>query len=172
MGRARRVVSGRSGSVHNKEWTVACIVPTNLDLAVGSLVVFSMFVADEAETVLRSRGDFMAQLNPGAIDEAAVVAAGLAIVSARAVAAGAASVPRPATEGSYPWLWHGFFNVSSAGGAIGQGNGHADRIVIDSKAMRKVKETEVMVLAFEICSSVDAGGVVQLLGGLRVLTGD
>jgi len=161
--------SGRGG-VHNKEWTAACIDSTLMDVAIGTVVAFSMFVADEAETILRTRGHIQVIQNSGVADESATIAIGLAIVSARAVAAGAASLPRPATEGSYPWLWHGWSITSSVAGLVA--DGMLARLEVDSKAMRKVKETEVMALVFEVCESVDQGGSVQLDGGFRVLTGD
>ena len=161
------------GAVHNKEWTAACIDSTPVDLAIGTLVVFSVFVADEAETLLRSRGSIQLVLNANAVEESVTCAVGLAIVSARAVAAGAASVPRPATEGSYPWLWHGFLFGTSFDSAVTAGSSlRGTRLEVNSKAMRKLKETEVMVLAFEVCESVDLGGSFQLDAGLRVLTGD
>ena len=175
MARGHAVARGRSGAVHNKEWTAACIVTTSLDIAVGAVVAFSMFTADEAETILRTRGSISAHFDPTAVNESVTLAVGLGIVTARAVAAGAASLPRPATEGSFPWLWHGWLMTDSFGLAVTDQSASpawVDRLEVDSKAMRKVKETEVMALVFEVCTSVDGGGLVVLNGGFRVLTGD
>ena len=165
--------SGRSGGgIHNKEWEAVCLAPTTLDIAVGTLVAFVMFIADEAETLLRSRGRFRMVLNAAAIDESVTIAVGLAIVSARAAAAGVASLPRPATEGSYPWLWHDFGVASTFQGQASGTFAQVIDMIVDSKAMRKVKEDEVMVFVVEVCSSVDGGGSLQIDGGLRALTGD
>ena len=163
---------GRSGGVHNKEWTTFFIDGTALDLAIGSIVAFSALVADEAETLLRSRGLVKLVLDASSINESATVAMGLAMVSARAVAAGAASLPRPASEGSFPWLWHDWGIVSSFAGAGTGGIAEVSTVIVDSKAMRKVKEDEVLALVFEIAESTDGGGVVRIDAGFRILSGD
>ena len=172
MARRPRFQASRSGAVHNKEWTVVCTNDTALDIAIGTVVAFVMFTADEAETVLRTRGFVFGELNAGGVNERVTVAVGLAIVSARSAAVGITAIPRPATEGSYPWLWHGWLEVSSAREAAIVNNFLHNRIEIDSKAMRKVKEDEVMLLAFEVCESTDQTGDMTVGGGLRVLTGD
>jgi len=172
MARSRVVARGRSGAIHNKEWTAACIDGTSLDIAIGTVAVFVMFTADEAETLLRTRGNLLTILDASAVNENATIAVGIGVVSARAAAAGAASVPRPATEGAYPWIWYGWFNVTSGIEAAVIPQYLGERLMIDSKAMRKIKETEVVVLVFEVCESTDQGGQVSLFGGLRVLTGD
>jgi len=173
VARGRVVSRGRSGGIHNKEWEAACIDSTALDLTIGTVVAFGLFVADEAETLLRTRGRIRATLNSPSIDGAVTVAVGLAMVSARAVAAGAASLPRPASEGSYPWLWHGWLICDSfSTGAAITDQAITDLLEVDSKAMRKVKEDEQMALVFEVCESIDVGGTLQLQAGFRVLTGD
>ncbi len=170
---ARRAFrSSRSGAVHNKEWTFSCLDATNFDLAVANLIAFSIFTADEAETVLRTRGEIMVMLDATAVNEDATIAVGLAVVSTRAVAAGTASLPRPAIDGAYPWLWHGVAIVSSGQEAAIVPDFLAVRLLVDSKAMRKVKESEAIVAVFEICDSQDQGGSVRVFGGFRVLTGD
>ena len=175
MTRARGFRGARSGAVHNKEWTAACIDGTSMDNAIGTLLAFTMFVADEAETILRSRGHIWAVLNAGAQDEEVTLAVGLGIVTARA-ATTTATVPRPSTDGSFPWLWHGWLHVSNFAASFATaGSSQAamsDSIIVDSKAMRKVKETEVMILAFEVCESDDKTGSTSLGAGFRVLTGD
>ncbi len=173
MARRPQSLRGRSGGIHNKEWESVCIATTSLDIAAGTLLSFALFVADEAETLLRTRGQIMAHFDPFAINESVTLGVGLAMVSARAAAAGAGSLPRPISEGSYPWLWHGFLMCDSFGPtltAIDYPLVH--RLEVDSKAMRKVKEDEQMVLMFEVCDSNDLGGLVTLSGGFRALTGD
>ena len=174
MGNRRPAGFGRSGALHNKEWEVACIDFSSIDLAIGQLVAFVLFTADEAETLLRLRGEVYMELDAGATDEMATVAVGVGVVSARAAIAGTGSIPRPATDGAYPWLWHGFMNVSSGQGASVPVDLASlfDRLSVDSKAMRKLKETEVIVIVFEICESVDQTGHVSVGGGFRALAGD
>ena len=111
-------------------------------------------------------------LNATVVDETVTVAVGIAKVSARAAAAGPASLPRPSTEGSFPWIWHGWLILSTVAGVNIGSPAQAQRLDVDSKAMRKFKEDEVMVLVFEVCESTDQTGTVQIDGGLRVLSGD
>ncbi len=172
MARSHGGQRSRSGAVHNKEWTVACVDSSTLDLAIGSILAFVMFTADEAETVLRTHGFVAAELNAGGVSERATIAVGLAIISARSASVGATAVPRPATDGSYPWLWHGWLFITSGAEAAIVNENLLDRRDIDSKAMRKVKEDEVMVLVLEVCESVDQAGEARVDAGLRVLTGD
>ncbi len=165
----------RSGSTRSKEWETVCLASSPLDLAIGTVLVFELFRVLSAETLLRTRGQIMASFDSSAVNEAATIAAGIAFVSTRALLAGAASVPRPSSEGGYPWLWHGWFDVSSVpsvGGASISGEGLVQRLMVDSKAMRKVKEDESMILAFEMCDSVDLGGNVVFSGGFRALAAD
>ena len=160
------------GGVHNKEWEAACLDSTSFDLAIGTVVAFELFVADEAETLLRTRGELLLELNTVAPNERATVAVGIAMVSGRAVAAGAASLPRPGTEGSYPWLWHGWMNVTGLSEAAVINDFVVERRTIDSKAMRKMKEDESMALVLEVCESTDQTGTLLISGGFRVLSGD
>ena len=170
MARGTRIVRGRSGGIHNKEWTAICTLPGEIDLAPGALLAFEVFVADEAETLLRTRGRIRATLDAAAIDESFVLAVGLAVVSSKSATIGVTAIPAPVTDGSYPWLWHGFLLGNSFSGV--NSTATTDILEVDSKAMRKVKEDESVVLAFEMCASDNSGGVVNILAGLRSLTGD
>ena len=66
---------------------------------------------------------------------------------------GAAAVPSPIADIAWDgWLWHhlttpvlGFSTTET-----GQSPMEAERIVIDSKAMRKIKDTDVLMGIFEI----------------------
>ena len=163
----------RSGSgVHNKEWTASCIAATDLDNAAGGSASFVIFTGDEAETILRLHGAVQVELDATAVDERVTIAVAIGVVSARAAAAGGASVPRAFSEGSYPWFWHGWMQVSSGQEAAINNQFLMDSLNVDSKAMRKIKEDEVVLLAFEICTSTDQGGHVTFTGGFRLLTGD
>jgi len=45
-----------------------------------------------------------------------------------------------------------------------------DRVVIDSKAMRKMKALDQIVLMAEVCDSTDQGGTFDYNYGLRILS--
>ena len=159
----------RSGAVHNKEWDAVCLTPTQLDLAIGTSAAFTLFTNDRSETLLRMRGQIHWHLDASVVNELATIAMGIAVVSATAAAAGA--VPVPGTDGAYPWLWHGWTTVASLEEAAITPNFLSTLTEVDSKAMRKMKEEEVIALVVEVCSSLDQGGNVQIAGGFRALVG-
>ena len=170
MARNRGYVA-KSGAVHNKEWEASFLNETAMDLAIGTVVAFALFSNDRSETLLRTRGEIFVQLDAAAVAEDYTIAVGICIASARAVAAGAASLPRPGTDGAYPWIWHGFLIGSSGREAAINNNTLFARLTVDSKAMRKMKETEDVVLVFEMVESTDQTGQVRLMGGFRALVG-
>ena len=90
------------------------------------------------------------------------------VVSVDAFAAGAASIPGPITDAeSDLWLVHQYM-VSDFifGSAVGFDSMGGRSYEIDSKAMRKQTEDEVLVLMFENGSALGA----QFSAGIRVLT--
>jgi len=109
-------------------------------------------------------------LDAGASDERAIVAFGLIIGNDDQVAVGATAFPSPADDLDAPWLWHGFMTVSSvAESGTVPSSALYDRLVIDSKAMRKVKSNQQIVLTGAVGASVDQTGTWDLLFGIRVL---
>ena len=144
----------------------------NLDLAEGQVVAGDLALSiGESMTILRLRGHVFVQLNAGAAAERALVGVGIGLVSSTAFAAGVASLPSPVAEGGYPWIWHGYFSVSSGQEAAITDQWLVDRREIDSKAMRKMRQDQSLVLVAEIADSVDQTGEVNILYGTRVLFG-
>ena len=125
-----------------------------------------------ASTILRTRGIVFAQLDSTAVDERVTIAVGVIIAGERAVTAGVASLPGPLNQGADDWIWHGYLTVSSGAEAAINDNSLFDRLEIDSKAMRKVKEDETFVFMAQIADSLDQGGSVDLMYATRVLFGD
>ena len=159
----------RSGAVHNKEWEVTAFNDTALDNGIGQAIIFTPFTNDRSETLLRMRGLLTVETgSPVAANERVLLGCGIAVVSATAAAAGA--VPLPVTDGAYPWLWHGWLKVSTLAAAA-EPNFRMSSIEVDSKAMRKMKEEEVIICVFEVGESTDQGGNVIVGGGLRALVG-
>ena len=81
------------------------------------------------------------------------VMAGICVVSANAFAAGVASVPTPIQDISWDgWMWHmilGRFR-GAATTEVARAPMEAGRFVIDSKAMRKIKATDVLIGVLEV----------------------
>ena len=99
-------------------------------------------------TIVRIRGNFLAQLTAtaGGVTDGMVGAVGIGLVAKTAFDAGVASVPGPLNEMDWDgWMWHSFWMVS---GAAAQASS-IQRLVIDTKAMRKWDEEQVLFGATE-----------------------
>ncbi len=127
-------------------------------------------------TLMRTRGAVTVSLNQGnVINEAFSVAVGIAVIGARAFAAGTASVPLPLTDsGNDKWLWWGHATINS--GIVGSGTVDSSlycpcvRLDVDSKAMRKIQADEVIMIAFEVDDLVAAAArQIDVSFGLRML---
>ncbi len=144
---------------------------TGVDLTVGTKSALALFSTTFPGTLTRTRGLVAGQLDAAAADSRVLVAIGLILADTRAVAAGAASMPGPASEGNAPWFWHGFLWLSSGAEAAVNQNSLFHRLEIDSKAMRKMKESQTVAAVIEVCDVVDQGGTFDVMLGARALFG-
>jgi len=101
-------------------------------------------------TIVRTRGILQVRPFTFAADLTMTGAFGIGIVTDRAFAAGAASIPGPFTDSGWDgWLATGFYcaryEVLSADGVVWV----PQTVEIDSKAMRKVSDDETVVVMYE-----------------------
>ena len=130
------------------------------------------FTFTTAQTITRTRGVLRIILDPSAADEKIVVACGMIVVSAAAFAAGLASLPGPHSESGDDWFWHSYLAIGGADVVTNTGGvAQNPQVVIDSKAMRKVKQGEVAVLVTQVAAAVDQGGSHDVMAGVRLLIG-
>ncbi len=94
-------------------------------------------------------------------------ASGLGIVSADAFNNGVASVPGPGTDPDWPgWIWHSYWHVrgiaaQSAGADVSINSFcGVQRIVIDSKAMRKWGNNEVLMGVSEPITETGVASII------------
>ncbi len=137
----------------------------------GTQQIATIIASGDRVTVFRCRGEVTANMDIAAVDDGAVLGLGLIVAKDQMVTAGQAAFPSPIADLDADWIWHSFLglralqtsNEGLAGGASG-------RIVIDSKAMRKVNPNESCVLVFDI---IRTSGVptVDVTGGIRILFG-
>jgi len=121
------------------------------------------FTVVRTRTVLSLRGDQLATA------EIQVMGYGASIVTEQATAIGVTAVPTPITDlGSDQFFVHELlFNSFEFGSAIGfEAVGGRERIV-DSKAMRKVKESDDLALTVETDAISD--GVLLISGGRMLI---
>ena len=122
-------------------------------------------------TLIRVRGQFQIERTAqGATPASCNIAMGLLKVTAKAFAAGAASVSAAGTDIGSDWLWHKivpFFGRASVGAESGEG-ATEHRLEIDNKAMRKFDNNELLVLVVENVA-LTSTMTVGVTGGFRVL---
>ena len=84
-------------------------------------------------------------------------AVGLGKVSEQAAGVGVTAVPSPMDEENWDgWLWHSYFDIRAITATIADGVNAGiayQRLVIDSKAMRKVDSADVIVGAISVVES-------------------
>ena len=103
-------------------------------------------------TIVRTRGLLSAHAGGSIITDLGMDGAwGIGIVSAQAFAAGAASIPGAYTNADWDgWFAHGFWSFfQNAAGTPNNLVMSSVQMEWDSKAMRKVKDTDVVVVMAE-----------------------
>ena len=155
MARAHRTF--RSGGSHGRltQW-VAPPIQGSVAVAAGGAAITSSFSVEEALTVIRTRGVLSIQPDSVQVDGEIIGAFGIGVVTAEAFAAGVVSLPEPFTDADWGgWMvWQSFAYVlkfeSSAGIQV-----PVDRVIeIDSKAMWKMSQNEVLVAVAESASGL------------------
>ena len=140
----------------------AAIAPTNTQALVPGL------------TLVRTRGELLVILESvGAINDGFRVAAGLCIVSENAFGVGVTAIPTPLTDIAWDgWLWYWagsvFSDRTAAEAELAADNMTSVRIPIDSKAMRKFKETDVLVGVVEVVETGTATLTAHMEGRILV----
>ena len=131
------------------EGLIAAIsAPTNNIFPTGTIAI------ESGLTLVRTRGELLVYLVTagGANIEGFRWAFGMCIVTENAAGIGVTAVPGPITD----IAWDGWFvyetgQVATQGGTLDQGSlTSAVRIPIDSKAMRKFKESDVVLGVLEV----------------------
>ncbi len=143
-------------------------VSTNTTVLSGGTISFA-----EAFTILRCRGYVQASMDATKqVDDHIRVIFGLGIVSTDAATLGATAMPDPGDEANFPWLWWGSLRLRSyvAAGAEAWGM-TAQRLEVDTKAMRRVKPGQSLVWIAETASVTGAVVTNIDFGETRVLVG-
>jgi len=105
-------------------------------------------------TIVRTRGELLLTLSSASGAQLGFqYAAGICVVSENAAGVGATAIPAPLTDSFWDgWLWHREGNIQADATAtlVNQLGCSVDRIQMDSKAMRKIHLTDVMVGVIEV----------------------
>ena len=167
-----RVVTRRPGrTIDFKQWAVA---PSGLNALSGDQTFFIGSLAFSfPATILRVRGFVWAAMDQTKqLGDLAEVTWGLAVLSTDAVTAGVGSVPDPAGDADFPWMWWGSMQLDSFVSAAEEVWGTtAQRQEVDTKAMRKIKPNESVLMIGQIGGSVGAPVIDVAIGKMRMLIG-
>ena len=158
MARHTRFPVRATGRRRQTDWGFG---PDMLDQTVSSsakLLGTTSLTVSEGQTIVRIRGILSLVLQTAAsAGDGFLGAAGIALVNSDAFAAGIGSIPGPQSDANWDnWMWHSFFDVRVNTSTITDGVnafGAQQRIVIDSKAMRKWDPAETLVLMCEFTES-------------------
>jgi len=116
----------------------------------------------------------MGFFTPGATfaaSDAVLLVFGLGIFSSDAVAAGAASLPDPAGDAIYPWLWWGSMILSAGIGTAADAsqNTQSERVTMITKAMRKTNQKQALVWVVQYVDSSGTPDILLEVANTRVL---
>ena len=134
------VASGTSGSTE--------VISSSGSLLFGTAVQAGV----DGLTLIRTRGVFNARLSVLSGANAGYFGAfGIGKTTLPAITAGVASVPTPLTEDTWDgWLYYSFFHCFGQSATLGDSDNEWIRLVVDSKAMRKIAVDEVFYAAVEV----------------------
>jgi len=156
-----------------KLWTA--LNSANVAMSADGTFAASTTGFDSPQTILRMIGGYQirASGNVTALETAKIVT-GIGIVSTDAAAAGAASLPDPANEPEFPWLFWESTTVyygATASPETGTSRSGIVRRSFDIRSMRKVKPRESLVWVHQYVDIVGAPGVTLDQEQVRVLVG-
>ena len=122
----------------------------------------------QAATIVRIRGQLLASIDGPVDGDKVVVAAGFIAVTEEQVAVGPTAIPSPLSDLDAEWIWHGFLLMQSQGVVATQDTTQMARLMIDSKAMRKLKQSQEAHLIVH-ASSLSGTPATDVMMGIRVL---
>ena len=152
-----------------KEWTGSTVGEQNITTTQALLSSQISPVLDQTYTHIRLRGELLFVAVPNAAADHDIAAIGAIVVQEQAIAAGGVSLPGPIADPEADWLWHQYVPLRSAAAtaANDEAIGLFARVTVDSKAMRKIKKDQELVLVVESSTGEFASITVQ--GGVRAL---
>ena len=139
--------------------------------AFSILITEANLDAKDKPTIVRIRGLLHIAMDRSAevAEDKAVITYGIGLMEGRAVTVGIASLPKPATDSEWGWMWIGSSTIATPTTLTeDEGGARFQRTVIDSKSMRKAGPGEVLVLVTEV-TSITGTPDVECWGFFRIL---
>ena len=145
----------------------------SLTLTASTTVIGASLAFQGPATILRCRGRLLFHLDETqqASDEVKI-GCGLGIVSTDAFTLGATAMPDPSGDPEFPWLWWDELTFSSSLAAAEETFGSTTReVIVDTKAMRKIKPAESLGWVFQYTDITGTPLVDLNVSQTRVLVG-
>ena len=158
--RSSRFPQRNVGSRRKTAWSIGPFQSgLSISAAGSALITTGSQVTDDGITQVRLHGEVNAYLNSLDAADSGFPrnAIGFCYVSENAFNVGVTAVPAPLTDiGWDGWLFHRQFSLRGETTADSKGNaGSAQvRFLIDSKAMRKTRQSDVLICVFEAGTEV------------------
>ena len=157
MARSRGFPSRQRRPRRNTSWVAAASGIVQRTSSGSTLFGFGGQAVVDGLTIMRTRGHLGIYLSAGAAAlDGFDGAVGLAIVSENAFGVGITAVPTPITDEAWDgWFWFSHFSVKVPSANNFAGNASSIQIPVDSKAMRKIKNTDTIIAVLE---ATEVGG--------------
>jgi len=139
-------------------------------LAAAGNVTQVITTPQASSTVMRLRGELVASIDGPVDNDKVAINCGIIVVTEEQVAGGASTMPSPAGDLDAEWIWHGFLLLLSQAVVATAQLTQAARLTIDSKAMRRIKQTQSVILIVEN-TSLAGTPATDVMGGVRALFG-
>jgi len=141
------------GRQRKKSWdegpgsTAATAISTSSATILGS----GALAVNDGQTILRTRGLLaLTMLTAGSLGDGFFGAFGIGIVTEQAFSIGITAMPAPVAEADWDgWLYHTFVDVRT-GLNPGANASSFQKLMVDSKAMRKINQGETIFAALEV----------------------
>jgi len=163
----------RAGRRTDYEWANISDLLAAVDIGGAAAFGAQGLVFSIAGTVTRVRGRIGAVLDTGGAGEFGLLLCGLMTLANDSFVGGTA--PELATQGvdEASWLWRGSLWLSSGKEAAVVPDQLSVDLVVDTKAMRRMKPNETLAIVFEAPAAawVDQTGTMDVIYDLHVLVG-
>jgi len=152
-----------------KQWER--LAGSQLDMTVDGVKIGNQLNFSSSQTVIRMVGEYIIGPTsaPTALDACNITVA-IGKVSTDAATAGAGSLPDPASEGGYPWLyWMSHAFEFPAGNLLESSAQGSVRRAFDIRSMRKFKPSESLVWLVDYTDFNGAPPMTVFAASVRVL---
>ena len=169
MASPRRGFQPHRGPRRKSSWTGGPNGTASLGATGHALIATGAQVTLEGSTLVRLRGRFSQQVSviPAIGTNTMDAAFGVCIVSENAFGVGSTAVPNPVADDVWEgWLYHRYFLGGS--GLSGAAIDNPCTFEVDSKAMRKLRATDVIIGVLGV-TEVGAAGVLNVSFDSRLL---